>query len=102
MRHLSRREIRRIGDPEIANSFGIEHPSDSAAALRRDQVRGKWRAHHLLESEVCGSTRERNLSDQHRCIGKPPMRYLHRKRVHIISLFSLIILAIDFFSILKT
>src|SRR5439155_21477820 len=84
MRHLSRRQIRLIGDPDIANSFGSEHPSDSAAALRRDQVRGKWRAHHLLESEVCGRTRERNQRDQQRCNGKPPVRNFHRERKPIV------------------
>src|SRR5437660_9305588 len=84
MRHLSRREIRRIGDPEIANSLSVEHPSHSAAALRRDQARGKWRAHHLLESEVCGRTRERNQRDQQTRYGKRPVRNFHKKRKPIV------------------
>src|SRR5437764_709529 len=62
----------------------VRSPSHSAAALRRDQVRGKWRAHHLLESEVCGRTRERNQRDQQTRDGKRPVRNFHKKRKPIV------------------
>src|SRR6266487_1435434 len=65
MRYLSRHEIRRAGDPDVALAFVVEDPRHARRMRCACQTVGKWRTQYLLDSERFGKTtdRQENRSD---------------------------------------
>ena len=59
MRYLSRHEIRRVCDPDVALAFVIEDPGHTRRMRRACQAVGKWRTKHLFDGEAFTKTDDR-------------------------------------------
>src|SRR5438876_26579 len=59
VRYLSRHEIRRACDPNVALAFVVEDPGHARRMRRACQTVGKWRTQHLLEREAFTKTDDR-------------------------------------------
>src|SRR5882724_2776758 len=59
MRHLSRHEIRRVCDPDVALAFVVEDPRHTRRMRRARQAIGKWRTQYLLQREAFSKTDDR-------------------------------------------
>src|SRR6059058_3964996 len=59
MRYLSRHEIRRACDPDVALAFVVEDPGHTRRMRRARQAVGKRRTQHLLDCEAFSKTDDR-------------------------------------------
>jgi hypothetical protein len=66
VRDLPRRKGGAVGHPDVARTFGIEHPCNARRMRRGHESVWKRRAQHLFEGEGSGESRNSGGDEQHK------------------------------------